>query len=79
VVAVSGPRGPEWDRLLPAQDLILLASGPQVPELLATVALAGSRGLAPDVPALAVAVRGGRRRRPARGGIAAALAALEAG
>jgi hypothetical protein len=77
VLAVGGARDAVWDRLLPRQDLILLAVGPQVPEAVTAVALAGIGRMAPGVAVATVAVRGGRRRRPARDQLAAALAVLE--
>jgi hypothetical protein len=78
VLAVGGARGEAWDRLLAAQDLVLLAAGPQVPEALVSVALAIALDRCEGVPVRTVAVCAGRRPRPSRSDVAALVALLEA-
>jgi len=77
VLALAGARGAGWDGLLREQDLIVLAAGPGVPEALLAVAVAASHERCPGVPAAVVAVSGGRRPRPSRHELAAALDLLE--
>jgi hypothetical protein len=78
VLALEGARGQEWDRMLPAQDLVLLAAGPRVPEALAAVALGAAQDRCDDTPVRLLAVSAGRRPRPARAALAEVVALLEA-
>jgi hypothetical protein len=77
VLALGGARGEAWDRLLAAQDLVLLAAGARVPEALASVALAITQDRCEGVPVRTVAVSAGRRPRPSRADLAALVALLK--
>jgi hypothetical protein len=77
VLALGGARGEAWDRVLAAQHLVLLAAGPQVPEALASVALAIAQKSCEGVPVRMLAVPAGRRPRPSRADLRALVALLE--
>jgi hypothetical protein len=63
--------------VLAAQHLVLLAAGPQVPEALASVALAIAQKSCEGVPVRMLAVPAGRRPRPSRADLRALVTLLE--